>query len=100
MTATATNPLTAKQTKILRFIVSYWGKHMAPPSIREIGAEFGMMSPNGVVTHLKALAKKSAIIWQGHEGDTSRSRGIVVPALLDAAGKAAREYLKQLGGGK
>ena len=32
-----------------------------PPTIREIGSATGIRSPNGVMCHLKALAKKERI---------------------------------------
>ena len=36
-----------------------------PPTIREIGAEFGFSSPNGVRCHLKALMDKGELIRVG-----------------------------------
>ena len=36
------------------------------PTVREIGNEFGIRSPNGVMCHLKALEKKGLIIREAH----------------------------------
>ena len=36
------------------------------PTVREIGAEFGIRSPNGVMCHLKALEKKGLITRESH----------------------------------
>lgn len=59
MTAT----LTARQHEILRFIAE--GEADGEPrSVREIGAEFGIGSTNGVNDHLRALVLKDAILWQ------------------------------------
>ena len=44
--------MTARQQEILNFIVSSTHR---PPSIREIAKRFGIMSPNGVMCHLRAL---------------------------------------------
>ena len=35
------------------------------PTVRDIGDHFGIMSPNGVMCHLKALEKKGLIVRQG-----------------------------------
>ena len=53
-------PLTAKQRRVFKYICrcieSGW-----PPTVREIGQEFGIRSPNGVMAHLKALERKGYI---------------------------------------
>lgn len=58
MTAT---DLTAKQAKILRWIIAYKSAREIPPTIREICAEFRFSSPNGARGHLDALEKKGYI---------------------------------------
>jgi len=63
--------LTKRQSEVLGFLVSYVRTNQRPPSIREIGEKFGIMSPNGVVWHLKALEKKGYI-----ERDEKVARGI------------------------
>jgi hypothetical protein len=58
MTAT---DLTAKQAKILRWIIAYKSAREIPPTIREICTEFRFSSPNGALGHLDALEKKGYI---------------------------------------
>jgi len=43
------------QREILNFVTRSIREHGYPPTIREIGAAFGIRSPNGVNDHLKAL---------------------------------------------
>ena len=50
--------LTHKQQAILNYIKQEIAKKGHPPTIREIGARFGISSTNGVRTHLNALIKK------------------------------------------
>lgn len=98
--ATATRGvLTARQLDMLRVIVRHWGECGNAPTIREIAAEMGISSPNGVTCHLKALQKKGWIEWNHVErggGVAAQSRGIVVPELLAAAKAAAKAYLNGL----
>lgn len=53
--------LTTKQRKVFDFIRKLIEKRGYGPSVREIGDEFGIQSPNGVVGHLKALEAKGMI---------------------------------------
>jgi SOS-response transcriptional repressor LexA len=67
-----------------------------PPSVREIGDQFGISSPNGVMSHLKALEKKGFI-----ERDPQAARSIrllgaptlnsPVTDLLDSSMLTARQ---------
>jgi repressor LexA len=50
--------LTERQQKILDFINSSIGERGYPPTLREIGRQFGIKSTNGVNDHLRALEKK------------------------------------------
>lgn len=50
--------LTERQTKILDFIRHSIRMRGYPPTLREIGAEMGIRSTNGVSDHLRALEKK------------------------------------------
>ena len=50
--------LTEKQRRVLEFIESMVIERGSAPTIREIGARFGISSTNGVRTHLTALIKK------------------------------------------
>src|SRR5438876_10954575 len=53
--------LTLKQRQIYSFIRGKIQGRGYPPTVREIGNEFGIKSPNGVMCHLKALQKKGLI---------------------------------------
>ncbi|MBU8935000.1 MAG: transcriptional repressor LexA [candidate division Zixibacteria bacterium] len=50
--------LTDRQRAILEFIKQVITAHGHPPTVREIGAKFGITSTNGVRTHLSALIRK------------------------------------------
>jgi repressor LexA len=50
--------LTARQRQILDFILEQIDSRGFPPTMREIGAQFGISSPNGVRDHLVALQRK------------------------------------------
>lgn len=52
--------LTDRQREILDWIVGFAREHGMPPTVREIGAEFGI-SPAGVFGHLKALERKGRL---------------------------------------
>jgi repressor LexA len=51
-------PLTERQEKILGYIRLSIRRRGYPPTLREIGAEMGIKSTNGVSDHLRALEKK------------------------------------------
>ena len=55
-------PITPRQSAVLAYIRSSLVSRGYPPTVREIGAEFGIQSPNGVWCHLKALEKKKLIV--------------------------------------
>ena len=65
--------MTRQQEKVLSAIRRYWQRHGKPPSIRELMPAVRTTSPNGIVCHLKALAKKGFIEWECGKG---QSRGI------------------------
>ncbi len=54
--------LTDRQKDILEFIRKFQRTNGMPPSIREICFEFEINSPNGVMTHIKALEKKGVLV--------------------------------------
>ena len=54
--------LTKRQQEILDFIEDFIRKRGYPPTLREIGNEFGISSTNGVRVNLAALEKKQYII--------------------------------------
>ena len=53
--------LTSRQREIYEFIRSKIQGRGYGPTVREIGNQFGIKSPNGVMCHLKALQKKGLI---------------------------------------
>lgn len=67
--------LTKRQQKILQFILDYVEREGYPPSIREIGAEFGIGSLRGVTVHLDALGRKGYI----ERSNTPRSIKVIHP---------------------
>ena len=66
-------PLTEIERKILDFMVQYLRANTYQPSIREIGARFGIKSTKTVSEHLQTLADKGCL-----ERDPSRSRGVKI----------------------
>jgi len=68
--------LTKRQQMILHYILDYVQKEGYPPSIREIGAQFGIGSLRGVTVHLDALERKGYIL----RSNTPRSIKVVHPA--------------------
>ena len=63
--------LTKRQAGVFIYIYDYIEENHYPPTVREIADAFEIKSTNGVVEHLKALAKKGFI-----EKDSFRSRAI------------------------
>lgn len=80
---TATQPaLTAKQKKILDFILNTIQTQGYPPAIRDICAAFDIRSPNGVMCHLRALQKKGYIQRAEKRGEKrAQARGITIPGV-------------------
>ena len=64
------NDLTERQQEILDYMKDFFCENQGFPTIREIGLEFGIRSPNGVMTHLKALRRKGYL-----EFDPRAARG-------------------------
>ena len=64
--------LTKRQREILDFIIDCVRERGMPPTIAEIGEEFGIASTNGVNDHLVALEKK------GYIERSSKARGIII----------------------
>jgi SOS-response transcriptional repressor LexA len=92
MITTERQPLTARQSEVLRAIVGHYADKGHPPTVRELCAVFGIRSPNGIVCHLRGLHKKGRIVWPR---DT-RSRAIEVVGLTDAIRELARKFLEGL----
>jgi len=53
--------LTARQREVYEFIRDKIRNRGYGPTVREIGTQFNISSPNGVMCHLKALEKKGLI---------------------------------------
>ena len=58
----ATNQLTGRQQQVYEFIRDKIVHRGYGPTVREIGENFDISSPNGVMCHLKALEKKGLIV--------------------------------------
>ena len=58
--------LTARQREIYDFLKDKIVNRGYGPTVREIGAQFGIRSPNGVMCHLKALERKGLITRESH----------------------------------
>lgn len=58
--------LTSRQREIYDFLRDLILNRGYGPTVREIGAQFGIRSPNGVMCHLKALEKKGLITRESH----------------------------------
>ncbi len=67
--------LTKRQEKILQYILDYVQREGYPPSIREIGTQFGIGSLRGVTVHLDALERKEFI----SRSNTPRSIKVIHP---------------------
>jgi repressor LexA len=74
--------LTDTQKRIFDFILKYIEQNGYPPAIRDIGDEFGIKSPNGVMCHLRALQKKG-YIHRDEKNDErgGRARAITIPGV-------------------
>lgn len=64
--------LTSRQREVLEYIIDSIRDRGYPPTIAEIGADFGITSTNGVNDHLRALERK------GYIERSSKARGIHV----------------------
>lgn len=60
-TPTGLARLTARQSAILQFMRRQLVERHRLPTLREIAAEFGMRSPNGVNGHIRALARHGVV---------------------------------------
>lgn len=77
--------MTDRQEKILAFVQSFQEERGYPPSMREIGEQFGIRSTNGVSDHLRALERKGVLQRSGHLSRSLR----VVPSEETPQGVAA-----------
>jgi repressor LexA len=65
--------LTARQSAIVAFIRAHVADHGYPPTVRDIAAAVGLVSPSSVAYQLGELARLGAI-----RRDPARPRAIVV----------------------
>lgn len=79
--------LTRRQQEIYDFLVDKITNRGYGPTVREIGLEFNIKSPNGVVCHLKALERKGLI-----RRESNMSRAI---CLVDSS--SSKSTLRMLG---
>lgn len=68
-------PLTKRQKEIYEFLKEKIVNRGYGPTVREIGTQFGIRSPNGVMCHLNALEKKGLI-----KREANKSRAIHLTA--------------------
>jgi SOS-response transcriptional repressor LexA len=64
--------LTPRQWEVLAAIRRLRAPRDLPPTIRELGAEIGVGSPNGVVCHLRALRRKGWVVREACRSRTLR----------------------------
>ena len=75
--------LTSRQQSVYDMIRDRIVKRGYGPTVREIGQEFKIKSPNGVMCHLRALEKKGLI-----RRDPNKSRAIELVQMADRSGTA------------
>lgn len=75
-------PLTTRQAAILAFVGEHFAATACWPTVREIGDRFGIVSPNGVMCHVKALLRKGQLEQAGvGPGGNGQSRGFRLPGV-------------------
>lgn len=86
---TEQDSLTERQQHILEFIRDQIAVRGYGPTVREIGNQFGIKSPNGVMCHLKALEKKGLITRESYSARaiqvTDYKPGTELPLLGNVA---------------
>lgn len=69
------NSITERQREIYEFVRGFITTRGTPPTLREIGEQFGIRSTNGVEGHLAALERNGLIVRE-----RGKSRGIFLQA--------------------
>jgi SOS-response transcriptional repressor LexA len=59
--------LTERQAGIFLYVFEFTMRYGFQPSIRDLGEEFSINSPNGIIGHLKALERKGWINISCHQ---------------------------------
>lgn len=92
MGAAMRDELTSRQSEVLRFIQASIRTHHVPPTVREIGAHFGI-SPKAVFDHLQVLERKGRVrrasrgsrrievVANGVQADERGPAGLAVPVV-------------------
>ncbi|MBM82600.1 MAG: hypothetical protein CMJ78_18710 [Planctomycetaceae bacterium] len=88
--------LTARQTQVYNIIKDCILSQGYGPTVREIGEQTGIRSPNGVMCHLTALEKKG---WIKRTGKLSRSIQLT-DNPTDALITSCKEVLKHYKAGR
>lgn len=71
--------MTNRQLAILHFMKQFLVENQRLPTVREIANAFGIRSPNGVTYHLRALARRGAIVHlENHRAGSYRLTGIAI----------------------
>jgi repressor LexA len=88
--------LTKRQRRVYEFIRDKIRNRGYGPTVREIGEQFGIASPNGVMCHLRALEKKGLIT---REANMSRAIQLAAEPIhergLPMAGRVAAGVLHE-----
>jgi repressor LexA len=74
--------LTERQARILAYLMQQVEKGGRPPSLREIGAHFGIGSLRGVTVHLDSIERKGYIVREEKNG--------TIRILRDVEGRPVR----------
>jgi REP element-mobilizing transposase RayT len=83
--------LTDRQMEILTFLAEFIEEKEYPPTLKEIGDNFGIKNPNGIRNHLLALEKKGFI-----EKEAERSRAIRIKKRPRALAKAIAQVKERV----
>ena len=83
------NSLTERQQEIYDFLKDKIKNRGYGPTVREIGTEFGIRSPNGVMCHLRALEKKGLISRESHMSRAIQLSEPLNSSTLPLAGRIA-----------
>lgn len=73
MTETLERPaLTTKQKRIFDYVQEFRSERGYCCTIRELCAQFGIASPNGIAAHLHSLRRKGYVTWEPGQSRTIR----------------------------
>lgn len=90
-------PPSRGQRRVLLAICEHVAETGQVPTIRELCARLDISSPNGIMYHIRGLARKGWIVYIVAPGGVkTKVRKIVVPAFSAALREAARAFLHEL----